>query len=450
MLYIKPLIKKVLPRPAWNFLKKCRNIIYMSANKMCSAFIRNAVLSAYKEQILCLPTKDSPDFISFRQEPAAISSACPKTIAFYLPQFHPFPENDLWWGKGFTEWTNVTKAVPQFIGHHQPRLPVDLGFYDLRLPDVMRQQIEMAKHYGLHGFCFHYYWFSGKRLMETPLFNFLENKKLDMPFCLCWANESWSRRWDGSEDELLIEQKLRDEDDVLFMKDIQPFITDKRYITVQNKPLLIIYRPHLWTQSRVLRLLATFRKSAQEMGLPGLYIVCALTHDFQGSPEQWGFDAGIEFPPHLCGHVPHVKRPRIINPRFCGSIRDMRALVHINKYRQTSSYITLKTVFPGWDNTARKPDQAFIFHHAEPEVYKTWLKNALRYTQNHNPPHAHYVFINAWNEWAEGAHLEPDRKYGYAFLQATAEALEEFTPGPEDDRLELLSSPTTRFAENRF
>lgn len=417
---------------------------------MCSAFIRNAVLSAYKEQILCLPTKDSPDFISFRQEPAAISSACPKTIAFYLPQFHPFPENDLWWGKGFTEWTNVTKAVPQFIGHHQPRLPVDLGFYDLRLPDVMRQQIEMAKHYGLHGFCFHYYWFSGKRLMETPLFNFLENKKLDMPFCLCWANESWSRRWDGSEDELLIEQKLRDEDDVLFMKDIQPFITDKRYITVQNKPLLIIYRPHLWTQSRVLRLLATFRKSAQEMGLPGLYIVCALTHDFQGSPEQWGFDAGIEFPPHLCGHVPHVKRPRIINPRFCGSIRDMRALVHINKYRQTSSYITLKTVFPGWDNTARKPDQAFIFHHAEPEVYKTWLKNALRYTQNHNPPHAHYVFINAWNEWAEGAHLEPDRKYGYAFLQATAEALEEFTPGPEDDRLELLSSPTTRFAENRF
>jgi len=226
-------------------------------------------LSNYKNQILKISEKVSSNYVEITSKRFKCHPNCPKTIAFYLPQFHPFPENDEWWGKGFTEWSNVTKSMPLFVGHYQPRLPIDLGFYDLRLPDVMHRQIELAKLYGIYGFCFHYYWFSGKRLMERPLFNFIEDKTMDFPFCLCWANEPWSRRWDGSEDDLLIGQELRPDDDGRFIKDLVLFFNDSRYIKIDGKPVLVIYRPHYWDKARVLVMTANFRNIANEYGFQG-------------------------------------------------------------------------------------------------------------------------------------------------------------------------------------
>lgn len=427
MAYIKSVLKKIMPRFLWDFLKSCRNKLRKTHTQIQTSLVdQEQLLTLYKEQVLSQASnKNLPCFVDFREKKAQVPQKCPKTIAFYLTQFAPCKQNDEWWGRGFTEWTNVTKTVPLFIGHHQPQLPIDLGFYDLRVPEVMERQIELAKHYGVEAFCFYYYWFSGTRMLERPLFNFLNEKSLDFPFCLCWANEPWSRRWDGSEDDLLIGQNLTDDDDQKFMEDIFPFISDPRYIKVDGKPLLIIYRPHFWSKERVHTLLDNFRSYAKEAGLNGLYMAMALTHNFFENPEDWGFDAGVEFPPHMCGGVPRAD-VQLVNENFCGSIHDVRELVNEKANMGPSEYVTLKTVFPAWDNTARKNDNALIFHHTEPDVYKTWLKNALTYTRDNNPANAQYVFINAWNEWAEGAHLEPDRKYGYAFLQATAEALEEF------------------------
>ncbi len=420
--YLKPWLKRRMPRPLWNFLKGSRNFGRVVRRCLCPSRGEKAQ-RLYLKQILSIPSDTSSDFVDIATHAPHISPDCPKPVAFYLPQFHPFAENDAWWGRGFTEWTNVTKAVPQFVGHYQPHLPIDLGYYDLRVPEVMERQVELAKLYGIHGFCFHYYWFSGKRLMERPVFDFLGRKELEMPFCLCWANEPWSRRWDGSEDDLLIGQNLRLQDDAEFVDDLLPFISDPRYITVGGRPLVIIYRPHLWKQDRTLTLVENMRAQARKHGFNDLYLVTALSHDFHDDPREWGFDAGVEFPPHLCSSVPRVQGLGVMNKAFCGSVHDMRALVDAEAYMKPSAYTTFKTVFPSWDNTARKREHAYIFHHAEPAVYARWLKNTLRYTRQYNGPQEQFVFINAWNEWAEGAHLEPDRKYGYAFLQATAEAL---------------------------
>ncbi|MEG6505685.1 glycoside hydrolase family 99-like domain-containing protein [Nitratidesulfovibrio sp. 1201_IL3209] len=431
MPYFKSVLKKGMPRPVWNLLKGGRDVIRRARWRTLQGRVASSRLKcllSFKAQVLQISAKTSSDFVDISERQAQPHPLCPKAIAFYLPQFHPFAENDAWWGRGFTEWTNVTKAMPMFVGHYQPQLPIDLGFYDLRAPEVMQRQIELAKLYGVYGFCFHYYWFSGKRLMERPILNYLANKDLDLPFCFCWANEPWSRRWDGSENELLIAQDLKPDDDRRFMEDLLPFLQDTRYITICGKPVLIIYRPHYWDKARVRKLTTNFRAVAEEHGLLGMYLICALSHDFQGDPRDWGFDAGVEFPPHMCGHVPQAKDLQVVNDDFCGTVHDMRALVDAENYMAPSAYTRYKTVFPAWDNTARKLNSAFIFHHCEPHVYKKWLKNIMQYTHQHNSQQEQFVFINAWNEWAEGAHLEPDRRYGYAFLQATAEALEEFIP----------------------
>ncbi|MDR3361944.1 MAG: glycoside hydrolase family 99-like domain-containing protein [Desulfovibrio sp.] len=411
----------------WAALKSCRNALRIGCRRYLNVVGNIVTACRYTEQIQRIPDKHSAEFVGIRSTPVRPSGGCPKAVAFYLPQFHPCKQNDEWWGKGFTEWTNVTKAVPLFLGHYQPHCPIDVGYYDLRVSEVMHRQVELARLYGLYGFCFHYYWFSGTRLLEKPLFAYHADKNLDFPFCLCWANEPWSRRWDGSENDLLIGQEFSKGDEYRFIADMLPFLRDERYIAVDGRPVVVIYRPHYWARAKVLTMTALMRQAVREHGLKDLYLVAALSHDFDGNPPDWGFDACVEFPPHGCGMTPYVKGLHFVNRNFTGTVFDARHLSMTSARSTPTEYTLFNTVFPAWDNTARKPDSAHIFHHTSPKLYKKWLKDALAYTCRRNSPHEQFVFINAWNEWGEGAHLEPDRKYGYAYLQATAEALEEFS-----------------------
>lgn len=347
-----------------------------------------------------------------------------KLIAFYLPQFHPFPENDKWWGKGFTEWDNVTKAVPMFLGHYQPHLPVDLGFYDLRLIETQKRQIELAKQYGVFGFCYYYYWFNGKKLMETPLDNFINNpEELDIPFCLCWANENWTRRWDGNDDDILISQDYSSKEDLEFIKDLKKYINDSRYIKVDNKPLILVYKPQLLPNPK--NTFAIWREYCKKEGIGELYILGAKRHDFDLEAEDYGLDGAYEFPPNY-PHPNQVKENvKFLNPDYEPTVYDLEKFVEDKDYvTKEENYEKFKTVIPYWDNTPRrlKDGQVYI---GNPNVYKKWLKEAMNYTKSNLANNKQFVFINAWNEWAEGAHLEPDRKYGYAYLKATAESIVE-------------------------
>lgn len=344
-----------------------------------------------------------------------------KLLAFYLPQFHPIKENDEWWGKGFTEWTNVTKAVPQFVGHYQPHLPGELGFYDLRLVEVMERQTELAKHYGISGFCFYHYWFSGERLLERPVDQLLENKHIDMPFCLCWANENWSRRWDGEESDVLMEQKYKDEDDLAFIDDLSKYLKDHRYIKINGKHLILVYRPALFPDFR--KTSEVWRNYCRDKGIGEIFIM-GVSWGIK-RPEPFGLDGLVEFPPHSIheyGSELINDRCNIINPDFKGLIFDYKKFVEDEKYLFNVDYELFKGVCPSWDNTARKPNNPTIYHNSSPDLYKEWLKKVIKYTKD-SINGDKFVFVNAWNEWAEGAHLEPDRKYGYAYLEATRSAL---------------------------
>jgi glycosyltransferase involved in cell wall biosynthesis len=347
-----------------------------------------------------------------------------RLIAFYLPQFHPIPENDEWWGKGFTEWTNVTRAVPQFIGHFQPRLPEELGFYDLRMPEVQKRQVELAKQYGIQGFCFHFYWFDGKTLLERPLKNFCDN--LDFPFCLNWANENWTRRWDGEENEILISQKHSPEDDIEFIKHVAKYLKNKNYIRIKSRPLLIVYRPALLPDPKATA--ERWRKWCHEHDIGDIYL--AATHSFEHvDPRDIGFDAAIEFPPNTFPMKDISGSLDIINQDFKGLVYDYRDAVEWSKQCTKLPYKKFRGIFPSWDNEARKPGRGSAVINSSPGEYKDWLKNLCEYTVKNFDPEERFVFVNAWNEWAEGAYLEPDRRYGYAYLQATAEALGSFPQG---------------------
>lgn len=368
--------------------------------------------------------KMSLDFVPYKKNEFTNSNE--KLIAFYLPQFHTFKENDEWHGKGFSEWTNVTKAIPQFTGHNQPQLPIDVGFYDLSTDKVMYRQIELAKNYGIYGFCFHYYWFSGKRLMEKPIFNYLNNKELDLPFCLCFANENWSKNWDGGDKEVLIEQKFLEDDPKQFAQDIMPFFADERYIKINNKPILVVYKPQLFEKEILKNFVYELNKKAKENGLDGVYLIMAKTQDIETNPEEFFMDAVVEFPPHIIDrYAKQVIKKTYLNPSFNGRIFDMEGFIKKQEYLYETDYKLYKTVFPSWDNTARKAYTGASVFEISPELYKKWLIDCINWTKENNKKDEQFIFINAWNEWAEGAHLEPDQKYGYAYLQATKEVLEE-------------------------
>lgn len=341
----------------------------------------------------------------------------PKLIAFYLTQFHPIPENDEWWGKGFTEWTNVTKAQPLYDGHYQPHLPTDFGFYDLRVRETRHEQIKLAKQFGIDGFCYHYYWFSGKRLLEQPLNDMLADPKSDMPFCICWANENWTRRWDAAEHQILIAQNYTDEDDLNFIKDLIPLITDARYIKIDGAPFIIVYRPQQLPNSN--KTLDVWREYARSVGIEKLHLCAALTHG-NNDYSQFGFDSGVEFPPHnLEGVVPQNSNINF-KSNFVGYVVPYEAIARSYLNRKPEGQRIFKTVFPSWDNTARRGDRSFIVYNSSPANYEYWLSQTINLTRDVNEDRESFVFINAWNEWAEGCHLEPDRKYGHQFLEATA------------------------------
>jgi hypothetical protein len=346
-----------------------------------------------------------------------------KLIAYYLPQYHPFKENDEFWGRGFTEWTNVTKARPFFKEHIQPRLPGELGFYDTRIKDVMKRQIELAKQHGIYGFCFHHYFFQGKPVMRVPLNQILSNKEMDFPFCLHWANESWSTRFDGygREGGMLIEQKHSAEDDLAFFRDIEYALNDKRYIRIDGKPLLLVYRPGLFPdiESTTNR----WRECAARSGIGDLFLVMIQTgFDEFLDPTEYGFDAAAEFPPHRSRNISIRDRVKLYDPDFKGYVCSYQDVMKGSIEREKPEYRLFKGIFPNWDNTPRIRNSV-IYHGSEPVLYQEWLESIGRYTKQNFPSSQQLIFINAWNEWAEGAYLEPDRHYGYAYLNATSRAL---------------------------
>jgi lipopolysaccharide biosynthesis protein len=342
-----------------------------------------------------------------------------KLIAFYLPQFHAIPENDQWWGKGFTEWTNVSKAQPQYLGHHQPQLPSDLGFYDLRSVDALRAQVQMAKEFGVNAFCFHYYWFGGKRLLETPINNFVKNKDLDIGFCYCWANENWTRRWDGLEGDVLIAQNHSPEDDWAFIDNLLPDFKDPRYLKIDGKPLLIIYRASLLPDCNATA--DRWRQRAVEAGFPGLYLVAARSFDIV-DPVQYGCDAAVEFPPHQINALDITSKMSVVNPNYEGKVYDYAEAGLRFGCRPAEGSRLFKTVMPAWDNEARKPGRGYSFYGSLPTYFSQWIQVAAAHTLK-NPPAERLLFCNAWNEWGEGAHLEPDTRFGYAYLNTLSRTL---------------------------
>lgn len=351
----------------------------------------------------------------------ALAQAPVRVVCFYLPQFHPIPENDAWWGPGFTEWTNVRPAQPQFAGHYQPHVPGELGYYDLRDAGVLRRQVELARLYGIGGFCFYFYWFGGKRLLETPVRRYLEDDTLDLPFCLCWANENWTRRWDGLDHEVLMAQQHSPEDDLAFIQHVAPYLKDRRYIRIDGRPLLLVYRPGLLPSARATA--ARWRQWCRDHGIGELYLACTQSFELV-DPADYGFDAAVEFPPNNFG-PPSVKdRIDTLVEGFTGNVYDWRYLVQRSERYAEPGYRVFRGVNPSWDNTARRGSRATIFVNSSPVGYQQWLLRAVEHTV-HTTDRAdeRLVFVNAWNEWAEGAHLEPDQRYGYAFLEATRMAL---------------------------
>jgi len=378
--------------------------------------------------------------------PALESFQGVRAIAFHLPQFHPIPENDEWWGKGFTEWTNVVKARPLFPGHYQPHLPADLGFYDLRLPEARVAQAELAAEYGIYGFCHYHYWFNGRQLLERPVNEILNSGAPDFPFCLCWANENWTRRWDGLHHEVLLAQQYTADDDLAHIRSLIPFFLDRRYIRVMDRPFFAVYRASLLPEPQ--RTTDVWRREAERAGLKGLFLVRVESYSEAGDPRDIGFDYSIGFQPNwglalesriLRRKWWHRRKLRTAEPIFYDDvISDYEQLARSALAQGSPGYPQIPCVCPSWDNSARRKSGALVLANSTPKFYERWLREvvsrqAARIAANENSdvsPES-LVFINAWNEWAEGNHLEPCQKWGRAYLEATRRALSVFSSDAE-------------------
>ena len=373
-----------------------------------------------------------------------------RVIALYLPQFHPIPENNRWWGPGFTEWTNVAKAKPLFKGHVQPKIPADLGFYDLRLPEVRQQQTDLAHEAGIEGFCYYHYWFGGKQLLERPFNEVLASGKPDFPFCLCWANHSWSnktwnRKSNMQSNSMLIEQTYPGyDDDYNHFMNVLPAFRDKRYITIDGKPVFFLYNP--WEHTRVKEWIVTWRKLAQENGLPGLHFVsmCDATLTFKLNPDgtksrvlpnvessqdlfqtvlDMGFDA-VNCIGMRRGEM--LSEGRMLN--LCKTIL-RKAGLPIGKFFDYSRTVkgffppetkwenVYPTIVPQWDRSPRAATLDGIYVHATPKAFEEHINDALTYIEKKAPEHRIMV-LKSWNEWGEGNYVEPDLEFGHGWLEA--------------------------------
>lgn len=359
-----------------------------------------------------------------------------QVVAINLPQFHPVPENDRWWGQGFTEWTNVTKARPLFPGHYQPHLPADLGFYDLRLPEARQAQAELAKDYGVSAFCYYHYWFSGKRILERPVDEIVASGNPDFPFCLCWANENWTRTWYDNDREVLLEQTYSVEDDREHIRSLLPTLSDPRYLRIEGKPALFIYRADLLPDPALTA--AIWREEVAKAGLGELFLGAFATSTID--LDTWNFDVAIEFVPTSFRPTRRRLLRRVVYQIFARLSARLRGTMEpaFHLYEDlmddrlaaqppqgTDAARWLRCVTPAWDNSARRKKRPIIFLGSNPSSYGRWLRNMIEWTHANAPAGRKFVFVNAWNEWAEGNHLEPDRKYGRAYLEETRRALEE-------------------------
>jgi lipopolysaccharide biosynthesis protein len=355
-----------------------------------------------------------------------------KAIAFYLPQFHPIPENDRWWGKGFTEWTNVVQAKPLVSGHYQPHLPADLGFYDLRLQEVRQAQAELAQQYGISGFCYYHYWFNGKRLLERPFNEVLASGKPDFPFCLCWANEEWTRAWDGRSGETLIGQSYGHQDDINHIHWLINAFRDERYIRVEGKPLFLVYRASKLPNP--VQTTSTWREEVLKAGIGDIFLarVESMKGEYDVDPVESGFDAAVEFQPRWNNLGKPMGRGllwRILSNIGCRrkymvhQFYDYGRIANRMIHKDKPDYRRFSCVCPQWDNSARRKKDAVILYNSTPELYEHWLESEVRKSLAADNP---IIFINAWNEWAEGNHLEPCRKWGLSYLEATRNVLQKY------------------------
>jgi lipopolysaccharide biosynthesis protein len=344
-----------------------------------------------------------------------------RIIAFHLPQFHPTPENDAWWGKGFTEWTNTAKAKPLFPGHYQPHVPADLGFYDLRLPQAREAQAALAQEYGIEGFCYYHYWFGGKRILEKPVNEILLSNEPHFPFCLCWANHSWNTAWDGT-NKMLIEQVYPGWADHAAHFDwlLQAFL-DPRYIRLDGKPMFLVYKPDEIPD--VQRVMEFWRRRAMEAGLPGLHLIGVSHRDELWDPRPRGLDASVmQALPRRDGRIPRrhlwTKLKLLLQGnRHELTIWDYEEILHILLRQNKVDWQDYPVALPGWDNTPRSGMRGLVFHDSTPELFRRHLREAIRRVKD-RPPEHRIVFLKAWNEWAEGNYVEPDLKWGHAYLEA--------------------------------
>lgn len=343
-----------------------------------------------------------------------------KIIAYYLPQYHRIPENDIWWGEGFTEWTNTKKARPLYFGHYQPREPYKDYYYDLTESSARQWQADIAKRYGIYGFCYYHYWFKGKMLLERPFNEVLRSGEPQFPFCLCWANEPWTRTWDGMEHNILMPQEYGNEEDweKHFFYLLEAF-KDNRYIRIEDKPLFVIYRPERIPHCT--EMLNYWNELAKKYGLKGIYFVKTLGGTISDISE---FDAAVEFEPSytIAHEAPSYIMRKVQGFSQTKIVADYDLVWGNILSRQLKPGLkTIPGAFIDWDNTARRGEQSFMFHGANPDKFSLYfdmqIKNAITKYKSE------FLFINAWNEWAEGTYLEPDKRYGLRYLEGVRKAL---------------------------
>ncbi|MBL7707169.1 MAG: glycoside hydrolase family 99-like domain-containing protein [Taibaiella sp.] len=357
-----------------------------------------------------------------------------KPLAFYLPQFHPIPENNQWWGPGFTEWTRVANAKPLFKGHHQPIIPADLGFYDLRLAKTRSDQAELAKKYGVHGFIYYHYWFGkGKMLLEQPLEEVIELGEPDFPFCLCWANHSWYNTWEaGKKNQVFMEQTYNGMEDVKkHVAYLAPIFNDKRYIKIDGAPVFMIFAADIKEMEFIIK---AYKEEAKNYGIKDIYFIASNVANDSMDYKKVGFDARISgaygkalgqatAQQNIIEKLKY-KLNRAVNPSY-PRIVDYVKVSEMMEEEKSSSIPTFPMVLPNWDNTARKEKFGFILKGATPQLFKQNLKKSVAYLQNATGLPEHFLILKSWNEWAEGNILEPDTKYGHQYLQVLKEVIDE-------------------------